>query len=131
MKIRCAVLAGAIALLSFVPPVPAQSAPDAANQINPPLPVNLDVPPQVVPDPGEIEAEALAVEAIQEPQSFHDWILQMHPDRAAAEHLEALAELYPDVYARAHPKTPNQAAAEAIAAHAILNPHFPLTVGPN
>lgn len=131
MKTYSAVLAGALVLLATAPPLPAQSTSDTGPEILPPPAVNLDLPPQVVPDPAQLQEQALAAQAIQSPDSFHEWLLQLHPERSAAEDLEAFAILLPDAYARAHPKSPDEIRAEAIAAQAILNPHFPLNVGPN
>ena len=96
-----------------------------------PVSVNLDIPPDTPPDPEQVQAEVLATEAVEQPQAFHEALLASHPERGAAEELGALAILFPDLFARAHAKSPDEVRAEVIAAQAILNPHFPLTIGPN
>ena len=103
------------------------SAPDLV----PPSVTNLDIAPEEPPDPAFEEELQTALFAIQDPEAFHEQLLQEFPGRAVIELEEKFAITQPAAYLRAHPPTPTERAAEAIAAHAILNPHFPISkVGP-
>jgi hypothetical protein len=90
-----------------------------------PEPINLDIPPEEPPDPAFEQQKDSARAAIADPQSFHERLLQLEPGRRGLEQLGLLAILYPEEFSRAHPKNPEQTRAEAIARHAILNPHIP------
>jgi hypothetical protein len=118
-------LVGLLVFLTCPYPLSAQSADQFGGEVTRPEPVNLDIPPQVEPDPQEIEERQLAVQAIEQPTPFHDWLLRIQPERGPREQFAAFGLLRPDDYGRAFPKTGEQIRAEAIAAHAILNPHFP------
>jgi hypothetical protein len=132
MKNMRGALVGIGLLLACAHHLPAQSTdPNAGGETLLPEAVNLDIPPQVVADPEQIQQQELAVQALQQPEAFHEWLLQLHPERRAIEQLAALALLHPDAFRRLFPETPDQIRADAIAAHAILNPHFPIPSGSN
>jgi hypothetical protein len=127
MNITRGVLTSLIAVLALAHHLPAQStdATLAAEQIAP-APVNLDLPPEQIIDPDEVLQEELAAEAVQRPEEVHAWLLDHEPERGPQEALAAVALLHPDAFRRAHPPTPDQIRAEVFAAHAILNPRFPV-----
>jgi len=132
MNLRPPALVSVVFVLALAHTLPAQSnGQGTSDAVIPPPAVNLDIPPETEPDPAQIQQEELAIQALEQPQAFHDWLLSIQPGRERGEAEAAFALLHPDDYGRAHPKTPAQIVAEAQAAHAILNPHFPFPSGPN
>ncbi len=130
MKIKQGALGLACALLVGIYYLHAQSK--GGGQDGEPVgpePVNLDIPPQGPPDPVKVLAKQRAEQAIRDPQAFHEWVLSQNPGRAQQEQEEALAILNPEAYQRTHPTPPGLVQAQAVAAHAILNPHFPVPTG--
>jgi hypothetical protein len=132
MKNKREALVSVVLLLIFAHSLPAQSI-EAITGVEPgrPEPVNLDIAPQVEPDPEQILEVELARQAFYQPAAFHAWLLDIEPDRRAAEAVAAFALLHPSAFERAHPKSTELIRAEAAASHAILNPHFPVPAGPN
>ena len=125
MKKNSPALAALVLLLALACPTPAQpwnvrSAGDIAS----PDPVNLDIPPQVIPSPEEVQDRQLAEHGIHLPEIIHQLLLQLDPTRGLREQLAAFSFLRPDDFRRAHPETPDEIQAEAIAAHAVLNFRF-------
>ena len=112
----------AVVICTCVSPVPS-AQPGPGESILPPDAVNLDIAPEDLPDAEQLQESAVAAQALLDPESFHDLLLQQKPERGPEEQVSALAILYPDVVRRAHPSSPQQVRAEAAAAHAILNPH--------
>jgi hypothetical protein len=124
MKPKQGVIAAVVFLLACVYHLPAQSnRNDEVQAPIPPKPINLDVPPDDPEDPEVVQERNQALEAVRDPETFHEWVLSQVPDRRAQEADQAQAILNPSQYRRAHPKPPGLIQAEAVAAHAILNPH--------
>jgi hypothetical protein len=121
---------GALASLVLLVACTIQSPAQHPRQVPPgdlvaPEPINLDIPPVEPPNPAKIREKELATLAALKPEDFHEWLLQEKPERRALEEAAAFAILAPDLFRKAHPRTPAQVRAEAAAAHAIMNPRFP------
>ena len=125
IKIKRGALASIVLLVVCTWRVPAQFTGQAIEpESTAPEAINLDIPPAELPDPESDQERELAIESIQRPEDFHNWLLSIHPERGPMEELARLAILFPDDFNRAHPKSNERVRAEAAAAHAILNPHF-------
>src|SRR5512140_2320471 len=116
MKIKRGVLVGIVVLLALAHHLPAQSTdPALTGEPIRPEPTNLDIPPVIVPDPVQSEQAELAAQAIERPQDFHNWLLQLDLGRALREELAAFALLQPDAFRRRYPPPPGQIRDEVLA----------------
>ncbi len=132
MKNKREALTGVVLLLIFAHSLPAQSIDTITEpDQSPPEPVNLDIAPQIEPNPEQLQEVELARQAFHQPAAFHAWLLDIEPGRRAVEAVAAFALLHPAAFERAHPKSPERIRAETVASHAILNPRFPVPAGPN
>jgi hypothetical protein len=112
--------------LALVDPSPAQpNSRGWERPSTPPEAINLDIPEEVVWTPQMIKERELAIHAIRNPQLYRELLLDLEPGRRPKEDEAFLAILHPQAYRKARPITPGQVRAEAVAAHAILNPRTP------
>ena len=119
MRIKQGAISGLVILSMYVAGLRARLGVD---DLVPPAPENLDIPPEETIDAEKLQELGLARHAAQFPKEFHDLVLQLRPEWAGLEAAAVPAIADPVQFLKNHPKDPEEVDAEEKAKDAILHP---------